>query len=571
MYSTARDKDRVAVAWRALFTALFVAGVASAAAPQASAAGARNAPHSEARAAHRTEIAAPPPGRRGGTATPGGGLKADDSLPMPPWWHGMCDGASGGTYPGSKPNGAVFDGLVSCGPGPNQGGSDHLVNFFPGAWGEFEWECVELSMRWMYQAWGVDPYGANGNTVVTNYPMGAPGYPRLERIANGTRGEAPQPGDVISVDNADQNGHTEVIAWSSVNSAGNGSLRAITENWSPGSNGWVSLSVDHWVVSDGIGGDRVVGWLHNPKWFLQLPVTWWVTPWGSLEVSFDGSLTPEPLTVATNVASAQVVGGQGDEPAPLVAALTKGGELEAGWVVPGSRLVPVARGVRSFSVSTGFGRGGHPLLAWVTSSGALEIASSLTAPPRTLIGSGVTQVELAPNSAPLGLLAGVVTEGGDFAVGQGSLRRGVAWSTVASGVSEIGLAGGGEGPSAAVEAYLAGGALYERQGDAGWSELATGVKQFSVATIGTGATPLLSYVTPGGQMYVSVGGASWREITAHALSTAVSGGLTAVGYPLVTFVSAKGRLFALQGLLTAHPVKQAHSVTEGGGAALVTS
>lgn len=483
----------------------------------------------------------------------------------------MCDGAAAGAYPGSKPNGAVFDGLVSCGPGPNQGGSDHLVDFFPGAWGEFEWECVELSMRWMYQAWGVDPYGANGNTVVSNYPLGKPGYPELQRIANGTKGAAPQPGDVISVENADQNGHTEVIAWSSVNSAGNGTLRAITENWAAGNNGWVSLSVHHWVVSDGIGGDRVVGWLHNPKWFLQMPVTWWVTPWGSLEVSFDGSLTPRPVTVATGIASAEVTGGQGDEPAPLVAALTTSGELEAGWVVPGGRLTQVASDVKSFSVSTGFGRGGHPLLAWVTSEGALEMTSALTARPRTLLVSGASQVELAPNSAPLGLLVGVLTDGGAFEVGQGSLRGGIDWSTPATGVSEIGVAGGGQGPADAVEAYVAGGTLYERQGAAPFSELATGVKQFSVATIGATAEPLVAYVTPSDEMYVQSGGSSWRETSAAAASTEVAGGLTDSGYPLVTFVSTKGRLYALQGLLSAHPVKQAHSVRGGGGAALVVS
>ena len=75
-----------------------------------------------------------------------------------------CDPAN---YPGSHPLGAHWHGLVACGPGPTQGGSDHSVAFFPGAWGEFEWECVELSMRWMYLAWGVNPYPANGWDVVT--------------------------------------------------------------------------------------------------------------------------------------------------------------------------------------------------------------------------------------------------------------------------------------------------------------------------------------------------------------------------------------------------------------------
>ena len=121
-------------------------------------------------------------------------------------------------------------------------------------------------MRWMYLAWGVKPYGANGNGVVANYPNGRAGYPRLIKVNNGTRNESPVLGDVISIDNSDSDGHTEVIAATSVNSSGNGLLRAITDNWDAQSNGWVILSVKNWVVSDGVPGNRVLGWLHNPAW-----------------------------------------------------------------------------------------------------------------------------------------------------------------------------------------------------------------------------------------------------------------------------------------------------------------
>ena len=95
------------------------------------------------------------------------------------------------TYPGSHPLGASWHGLVACGPGPTQGGSDHLVSFFPGAWGELEWECVELSMRWMYLAWGVNPYPADGWDVVRNYGAHQsavqPDGPQLDVVSNGTR------------------------------------------------------------------------------------------------------------------------------------------------------------------------------------------------------------------------------------------------------------------------------------------------------------------------------------------------------------------------------------------------
>ncbi len=125
-------------------------------------------------------------------------------------------------------------------------------------------------MRWMYLAWGVRPYGANGNGVVANYPNGKAGYPRLTKVTNGTR-SAPVAGDVLSIDNSDADGHTEVVATSSVNSSGNGALTAITDNWDSQSNGWVTLSVSQWVVSDGVPGNKVLGWLHDPSWTLAGP------------------------------------------------------------------------------------------------------------------------------------------------------------------------------------------------------------------------------------------------------------------------------------------------------------
>src|SRR5271157_4148256 len=112
------------------------------------------------------------------------------AVSTPAWWRGgTCDPENA---PGSHPLGASWDGLVACGPGPTQGGTDHLVDYFPGAWGEFEWECVELSMRWMYLAWGVNPYPADGWDVVRNYNLSAyralynPDGPDLIVVNNGT-------------------------------------------------------------------------------------------------------------------------------------------------------------------------------------------------------------------------------------------------------------------------------------------------------------------------------------------------------------------------------------------------
>jgi len=68
------------------------------------------------------------------------------NLPSPSWWNGNCDANN---YPGSYQLGnANYRGLVACGP-PK---TTHTVHFYPGAYGIYEWQCVELSMRYLYLA-----------------------------------------------------------------------------------------------------------------------------------------------------------------------------------------------------------------------------------------------------------------------------------------------------------------------------------------------------------------------------------------------------------------------------------
>jgi hypothetical protein len=71
-------------------------------------------------------------------------------------------------YPGSSALGASFNGVKACDPGPVQGGSDHIVSF--GGFGEYEWVCVELVMRYMYLVYGITPFSSpDGSNVVANY------------------------------------------------------------------------------------------------------------------------------------------------------------------------------------------------------------------------------------------------------------------------------------------------------------------------------------------------------------------------------------------------------------------
>ncbi|MEY2569497.1 MAG: hypothetical protein QOE35_4026 [Actinomycetota bacterium] len=184
----------------------------------------------------------------------------------PSWWDGDCDAnhwnsaaaSQGWTGAGAHRLGAVYLGVPVCGPRP---GGDHApdVQWTRSGWGHFEWECTELAFRFMAQIYGVTAYGGNGNAVVRNYNTSYGG--NLERVNNGTSGKAPLPGDIISFDRSGAAGHVVVVASSSVNSSGNGSVKVLTQNDT--ADGWRSLTVTGWTVQ-GFGSYTPYGWLHDP-------------------------------------------------------------------------------------------------------------------------------------------------------------------------------------------------------------------------------------------------------------------------------------------------------------------
>ena len=189
---------------------------------------------------------------------PGGTVEAA-ALATPAWWNGDCDyntyhAGSGGVS--SYRLGEVYLGMPACGPRPwSDGGPDVLVRFYSGSWGEYEWECVELAMRFLYLMYGVAPYGANGSQVVWNYSGS-----RLVKVSNGTPGQAPQPNDVLSYGATSTAGHTAVVTASSVDVNGNGTVIVIEQNSSASGRG--TLTVSNWTVSAFSGA--ISGWLHDP-------------------------------------------------------------------------------------------------------------------------------------------------------------------------------------------------------------------------------------------------------------------------------------------------------------------
>ena len=210
-------------------------------------------------------------------------------LPTPAWWHGDCDNEtytqkSGGIN--SYRLGEVFLGVPACGPRPDyDGGQNVLVRFFPGAWGEYEWQCVEYAMRFMYLLYGISPYQANGADVVWNYEGD-----QFVKIANGTSGQAPLPNDVLSYGSTSTGGHSSVVTTSNVDAAGNGTVKVIEQNAAV--TGASTLTVTDWSVAGNAGS--VTGWLHSTRPALTLAVNKTGTGTGtvtSLPAGIDCGLT----------------------------------------------------------------------------------------------------------------------------------------------------------------------------------------------------------------------------------------------------------------------------------------
>ncbi len=183
----------------------------------------------------------------------------------PSWWDGPCDAgdwdaaaaADGWTGPGAHPLGASYLGVEVCGPRPAVDGAPD-VEWTRQGWPGLEWECVELAMRFMVQIYGVHPYSANGNDVVSDYSQSDGGG--LVVIQNGTPGVAPEPGDVISLSDGGE-GHVVVVTSTDVDAYGDGSITVMSQNDT--GNGWRTLQVSNWWVQ-GFNVFTPTAWLHDP-------------------------------------------------------------------------------------------------------------------------------------------------------------------------------------------------------------------------------------------------------------------------------------------------------------------
>lgn len=178
-------------------------------------------------------------------------------LPIPPWWRGDCDADYYFEETGQEayPLGAEYRGMKACGPRPWYDNGHYAYVDFGAGVRQIEWQCPELSKRFLYLAYGIAPYRANGSQVVWNYTGDL-----LEKVPNCGVGRPPKPNDVLSYGSTSTYGHTSVVVASDVDTDGNGTIWVIEQNSSP--TGLSSIAVNDWCVDPSY--TSVSGWLHNP-------------------------------------------------------------------------------------------------------------------------------------------------------------------------------------------------------------------------------------------------------------------------------------------------------------------
>ena len=483
------------------------------------------------------------------------------SIQYPNWWQGgTCDP---GNDPGSESLGASWHGLVACGPGPTQGGSDHVVSFFPGAWGELEWECVELSMRWMYLAWGVNPYPADGWDVVRDYGLFKAQYnpdePQLVVVTNGTVGAVPQPGDVVSVGRTqyDNFGHTAVVTANAMDAQGDGTITLIQQNGGAGNDGWTTYPVDNWVVADG-----VTGWLHNPSWTFQWPLVGYTSPAGfEAGVTSPGNDYGQVTTDASSISVSGYAGSLGANGDELFGYIDPQGNFFVQQGSSGTWYFE-ARHAKSIAVTTT--ASGVPVLAFLSTNGDFYAEQGSLTGPFTLEATGATSIALAAGGGSAFPLLGYVRTGdAAFLVKTGI--TGDAWTVVqASGVRSIALAEAST-PASGLMGYVSDSGVFyasEASPEISWTQEAAGVTAISVAAVGPTGEPLLGYLAGAG-FYVteSLTPAGWAEEAVGVAEIAVASNAEPGASPVLAYVTTAGDLCVLQGQISGRFSLQASGVS----------
>jgi hypothetical protein len=191
------------------------------------------------------------------------------TLQTPSWWSGTCDVNHHPGYLLTIGSGPV-DGLQVCSPSSSTLGGGVWVSFFTGdTVGALEWQCVELSLRYMYLSWFVNPYSMhNAHTIADSFPFSTHSGV-IEVQNNNTPGQYPQPGDVIQMSDYGSTpdpGHTGVVESASVDSSGSGTITVVTENGNLTGREHLQVGASGGLPAWHVGGDGpnfTTAWLHR--------------------------------------------------------------------------------------------------------------------------------------------------------------------------------------------------------------------------------------------------------------------------------------------------------------------
>jgi hypothetical protein len=194
------------------------------------------------------------------SASPSHGARFDTK---PPHYSDPCDVANYDTateyHDWRNYLGTSYQGIPACGPRPATGGIEVQATFAaPGDWPVSQFQATELSLRWLYLAYGTPPFSGTGDQLSTRYDPSRGGTPLAAVAGTGKIDVAPQPGDVISYDTGGSGGHTSVVVGSHVDSSGDGWVDVMEQNAS--SSGYARLPVVRHQVLSNYGG-FVTGWL----------------------------------------------------------------------------------------------------------------------------------------------------------------------------------------------------------------------------------------------------------------------------------------------------------------------
>jgi hypothetical protein len=173
----------------------------------------------------------------------------------------MCDSGYNSAFTAA----GSWDGLIACGPGGTHRLENQAGSPLPGDW---EWECPELSKRWLYQEFGLPEQAGNGYQTVSaywNYIQSHPagGYPLTLVTPSTASAGSLGPGDVVSYANVNgDDGHTNVVTSTTpAPFTGTGSITTLNEN----TGGFITINVTNWHFGlDDFSGNYMAatGWLH---------------------------------------------------------------------------------------------------------------------------------------------------------------------------------------------------------------------------------------------------------------------------------------------------------------------